>query len=140
MWPRPPSLVPLITHSHEHLFHVRNANRLLPRRLIFPEHVHLPAGELVTLDGVRLGEVGAHVVDEGAGRPREVVRLVCGGMVPTPDIQKEGLYTDLVGARGTTATINMAWWRRPSNPTFCAQREPNQPQRATKDRRRMIQP
>ncbi len=40
--------------SQEHFHDIGNANRLLPRPLIFPEHVHLPAGDLVTLDGIRL--------------------------------------------------------------------------------------
>ena len=42
------------------------ANRLFPRSLIFPEHRHLPAGDLIALDGVPLGEVGAHVIDKAA--------------------------------------------------------------------------
>jgi hypothetical protein len=39
-------------HSQEHFHDIGNANRLLPRPLIFPEYVHLSAGDLIALDGI----------------------------------------------------------------------------------------
>jgi hypothetical protein len=56
----------IIPHSQKHLLDVGNANRLFPRSLIFPEHVHLSARDLVALDGILLGEIGAHVLEEAA--------------------------------------------------------------------------
>jgi len=58
--------VRIVPHSQEHFHDIGDANRLLPRPLIFPQHVHLPASDLVTFDGVLLGEVGAHVFNEAA--------------------------------------------------------------------------
>jgi hypothetical protein len=40
----------MILHFLKHLFDVGNANRLLPRSLIFPELVHLSTGDLITLE------------------------------------------------------------------------------------------
>jgi hypothetical protein len=46
----------LIPHLPEHLDHVGDAEFLLAGGLILPERVLLPRGDLVALDGVRLGE------------------------------------------------------------------------------------
>jgi hypothetical protein len=67
---RPPSeavdLTHLISHLQEHLFDVENAKRLLPWSLKCSKRGHLPAGDLIALDAVLFGEVGARVFYEAA--------------------------------------------------------------------------
>jgi hypothetical protein len=54
--------------------------------LIPSKHRHLPAGDLVTLDGVPLGEVGAHVFHKAARGPSvEIIAAAQASKAATPE-------------------------------------------------------
>jgi hypothetical protein len=54
-------------HLLEHLFDIGQPQRLLARTLEILEHMQLVGCDPVALDQVFLGEVGLHVLEEGAG-------------------------------------------------------------------------
>ena len=68
--------VGVISHVQEHGFHVGKPKRLLARSLVLSEDVKLSQRNLIALAPVFFSEVGAHVLDKGAGDGgRKVERL-----------------------------------------------------------------
>jgi hypothetical protein len=59
--------VGVISHVQEHGFHVGKPKRLLARSLVLSEDVKLSQRNLIALAPVFFSEVGAHVLDKGAG-------------------------------------------------------------------------
>jgi hypothetical protein len=56
-----------IPHLQEHLFHVGQPKRLIPRPAVLVECLELTGGNLVLLEHVRRSKKGAHVSDERLG-------------------------------------------------------------------------
>ena len=59
--------VGVISHMQEHGFHVGKPKRFFAWLLAFSEDVKLSQRYLIPPEPVFLSEIGAHVVDEGAG-------------------------------------------------------------------------
>jgi hypothetical protein len=68
--------VGVISHLQEHGFDVGKPKRLLARSLVLSEDMKLSKCNLIPLVPVFFSEVGAHVLDKGAGDGgREIERL-----------------------------------------------------------------
>jgi hypothetical protein len=68
--------VGVISHVHEHSFHVGKSERLLARSLVFSEGMKLSQCNLIPLVPVFLSEVRLHVLKEGVGGSgREIAGL-----------------------------------------------------------------